>query len=67
MQPRHGTGGLLPRGSQAMAQNEELLKTLYEQAANERDSRLMELVKAITILLDAKQQQQPATRTLPSD
>jgi hypothetical protein len=50
-----------------MAQNEELLKTLYEQAANERDSRLMELVKAITILLDAKQQQQPATRTLPSD
>jgi hypothetical protein len=50
-----------------MAQNEELLKTLYEQAANEQDSRLMELVKAITTLLDARKQQQPATRISPSD
>jgi hypothetical protein len=52
----------------AQKADEDLLKTLCEQAANEQDSkRLMELVKAITTLLDAKKQKQPASRMPRSD
>jgi hypothetical protein len=52
----------------AQKADEDLLKTLCEQAANEQDSKkLMELVKAITTLLDAKKQQQPASRMPRSD
>lgn len=52
----------------AQKADEDLLKTLCQQASNEQDSKkLMELVKAITTLLDARKQQQPASRVPRSD
>jgi len=52
----------------AQKTNEDLLKTVCQPAAKQQYSKkLMVLVKAITTLLDAKKQQQPASRMPRSD